>query len=41
VSPATPGGRGYFLLLVNDATHYMWAELLDSKAVAANAIKRY
>ena len=41
VSPTTLGGRRYFLLLVNDATRYMWAVLLDSKAVAADAIKRH
>ena len=41
VSPATPGGRRYFLLLVDDATSYMWAVLLDSKAAAAGAIKRH
>jgi hypothetical protein len=39
VSPATPGGRRYFLLLVDDATRYMWAMLLDSKAAAVDAIK--
>jgi hypothetical protein len=40
VSPATPGGQRYFLLLVDDATRYMWAMLLDSKAADADAIKR-
>ena len=25
VSPATSGGRRYFLLFVDDATRYMWA----------------
>ena len=39
VSPATPGGQRYFLLLVNDATRYTWAMLLDSKAVAPDTIK--
>ena len=41
VSPATPGGQCYFLLLIDDATRYMWTMLLDSKAVAADAIKRH
>jgi hypothetical protein len=41
VSPATPGGWRYFLLLVDDATRYMWDVLLDSKAAAADAIKRH
>ena len=39
VSSATPGGRRYFLLLIDDATLYMWAMLLDSKAAPADAIK--
>jgi hypothetical protein len=41
MSPATPRGRRYFLLLVDDTTRYMWAMLLDSKAAAADAIKRH
>jgi hypothetical protein len=41
VSPATPRGQRYFLLLVDDATCYMWTVLLDSKAAAAGAIKRH
>ena len=40
VSPTTLRGWRYFLLLVDDATRYMWAVLLDSKAAAANTIKR-
>nr|CCI55340.1 PH01B019A14.9 [Phyllostachys edulis] len=39
VTPATPGGRRYFLLLVDDVSRYMWAVLLDVKASAADAIK--
>jgi len=41
VSPPTPGGWRYFLLLVDDATRYMWAVLFDSKAAAADTIKRH
>jgi hypothetical protein len=41
VSPTTPRGCCYFLLLIDDATRYMWAELLDSKVAAAGAIKRH
>ena len=41
VTPVTPRGRRYFLLLVDDATRYMWAMLLDSKAAAVDAIKRH
>jgi transposase InsO family protein len=39
VTPATPGGQRYFLL-VDDVSRYMWAVLLDVKAAAADAIKR-
>jgi transposase InsO family protein len=40
VKPTTPGGRRYFLLLVDDATRYMWVVLLAAKSEAAGAIKR-
>jgi transposase InsO family protein len=40
VTPATSGGRRYFLLLVDDLSHYMWVVVLGSKGDAANAIKR-
>jgi hypothetical protein len=40
VKPATPGGRRYFLLLVDDATRYMWVLLLTAKSEASSAIKR-
>jgi transposase InsO family protein len=40
VKPATPGGRRYFLLLVDDATRYMWVVLLTTKSEALSAIKR-
>jgi transposase InsO family protein len=36
----TPGGRRYFLLLVDDATGYMWVVLLTAKSEASSAIKR-
>jgi transposase InsO family protein len=39
VTPATPRGRCFFLLLINDTSRYMWAVLLDTKAAAADAIK--
>jgi transposase InsO family protein len=39
VKPATPGGRRYFLLLVDDATRYMWVVLLTAKSEASSAIK--
>jgi hypothetical protein len=40
VTPATPGGRCYFLLLVNDLSRYMWVVVLGSKGEAADAIRR-
>ena len=39
VTPTTPGVRRYFLLLVDDASRFMWAVLLPSKDAAADAIK--
>jgi transposase InsO family protein len=38
VTVATPGGRRYFLLLVDDLSRYMWVVILGSKGEAANAI---
>ncbi|KAK3122095.1 hypothetical protein QOZ80_8BG0665070 [Eleusine coracana subsp. coracana] len=40
VTPATPGGRRYFLLLVDDLSRYMWVMVLGSKGEAADAIRR-
>jgi hypothetical protein len=40
VTPATLGGRRYFLLLVNDLSCYMWIVVLGSKREAADAIRR-
>jgi hypothetical protein len=40
VTPATPGGRRYLLLLVDDLSRYMWVVVLDSKGEAADAIRR-
>ena len=39
VTPTTPGGRRYFLLLVDYASRFMWDVLLPSKDAAAGAIK--
>jgi len=39
ITPATHGGRRYFLLLVDDSSRYMWLRLLSSKDEAADAIK--
>jgi hypothetical protein len=40
VTPTTPGGRRYFLLLVDDLSRYMWVVVLVSNGEAANAIRR-
>jgi transposase InsO family protein len=39
VTPATPGGRRYFLLLIDDLSRYMWVVVLGSKGEAADAIR--
>jgi hypothetical protein len=38
---ATPRGRCFFLLLVNNMSRYMWVVLLDTKAAATDVIKRH
>jgi hypothetical protein len=40
VTPATPEGQRYFLLLVDDLSHYMWVMVLGSKGEAVNATRR-
>jgi hypothetical protein len=40
ITPATPSGNQYFLLLVDDYSRYMWAVLLPTKDGASQAIKR-
>jgi hypothetical protein len=40
VTPATPRGRRYFLLLIDDISRYMWVVVLDSKEEDTNAIRR-
>ena len=39
MTPATLGGRRYFLLLVDDLSRYMWVMVLGSKGEAADAIR--
>jgi transposase InsO family protein len=39
VTPATPGGRCYFLLLIDNLSRYMWVVVLDSKGEVADAIR--
>src|SRR6266508_2593501 len=41
IAPATPGGRRYFLLLVDDCSRFMWATLLTSKDEAAGTLARF
>jgi hypothetical protein len=40
VTPATPGGRRYFLLLIDDLSRYMWVVVLGSTGEAADVIGR-
>jgi transposase InsO family protein len=40
VTPATPRGRRYFLLHVDDLSRYMWVMILGSNGEAADAIRR-
>jgi hypothetical protein len=40
VTPATPGGRCYFLLLIDDLSRYIWVVVLVSKGEVVNAIRR-
>jgi transposase InsO family protein len=41
ISPATPGGKRYFMLLVDDASRYMWAVMLSTKDGTEDAIKNF
>ncbi|CAA0839612.1 cysteine-rich RLK (RECEPTOR-like protein kinase) 8 [Striga hermonthica] len=41
ITPATHGGRRYFLLLVDDCSRFMWLHLRTSKDQTAEAIKRF
>jgi len=41
ITPATHGGRRYFLLLVDDCSRFMWLHLLSSKDEAPAAIKEF
>ena len=41
ITPATPSGRKYFILLVDDCSRYMWLQLLTSKTEAAEAVKKF
>jgi len=40
ISPPTPGGKEYFLLVVDDHSRYMWVELLKTKDEALSHFKK-
>jgi hypothetical protein len=40
ITPKTPGGCSYFLLVVDDSSRYMWVELLKSKDQALEYFKK-
>jgi transposase InsO family protein len=40
VTPATPAGRRFFVLLVDDVSRYIWAVLLDTKAATVKECGR-
>jgi hypothetical protein len=41
IEPTMPGGKRYFLLLIDDMSHFMWLTLIASKDEAAAAIKHF
>ena len=41
IEPTTPGGKRYFLLLIDDMSRFMWLTLIASKSEAAAAIKHF
>jgi hypothetical protein len=41
VTPTTPSGNRYFILLVDDASRFMWVRALASKDTATAAIKHF
>jgi hypothetical protein len=40
ISPVTPGGRRYFLLLMDDHTRYMWVVLISDMGDAAASVRQ-
>jgi len=40
ITPPTPGGKLYFLLIVDDHSRYMWLELLATKDEALSSFKK-
>ena len=41
ITPETLSGNKYFLLLVDDRSHFMWLTVLPSKDRAAEAIREF
>lgn len=41
VTPPTPGGKLFFLLIVDDHSRYMWLELMTTKDEALQHFKRF
>jgi hypothetical protein len=41
IAPPTPSGNKYFLLLVDDLSHFMWIQVLSSKNQAPSVIKNF
>jgi hypothetical protein len=41
ITPTTPGGKKYFLLLADDMSRFMWIHLITGKNEAAGAIKQF
>jgi len=41
ITPPTPGGKSYFMLIVDDHTRYMWVELLGVKSEALACFKKF
>jgi hypothetical protein len=40
ISPATPGGKRYIMLVVDDMSRYMWAVLLTNKSDVEDTFKK-
>ena len=40
ITPPTPGGKSFFLLVVDDCSRYMWLELLASKSEALQYFRK-
>jgi hypothetical protein len=41
ITPPRPGGKNYFMLIVDDHSPYMWIELLSNKSEALACFKKF